>query len=435
MNEITIPCSNCKQPIAESKHMLHETYCLRNNIKCLKCGQFYDKNDPDSHEEEYHKKEKCQYCYLEFEDLKKHKCNKKPKQCIHCDLNFPPDQLYQHENQCGSRTEKCDICNTYIMIREYQTHVMKCKPKPKPEPTQVQNKPTYQEIFDKPNYNKPQIDDRIDQQKFNSKKETSQQDIYSKGQQKQQVQQPQQQQQQQTKPIGSGYKFGQAAGEVKSQYQLKDEEKNRQKDNIRPPSSNNQTGSRTQKQPITQGIQSKQQTSSTYNQKQQNKTQKEEKTQFDNQYEKQQYESRQSQQFQPQPQQKQVPSAQKSLESYKNSQNNKPQSQSQNNKPDLKRPDTAIVREIQKQIELEEQYGISSEEYLEQQMYYMSQNDKQEKAPQQIKNKAPPPQPVVPKSVPQNFDNSEFDFGDISEDDKLIQQQIMESLKFNQKKR
>jgi len=39
--------------------MLHETYCLRNNIKCLKCGVFYDKNDPESHEEEYHKKEKC----------------------------------------------------------------------------------------------------------------------------------------------------------------------------------------------------------------------------------------------------------------------------------------------------------------------------------------------------------------------------------------
>lgn len=67
MNEITIACSNCKQPIAESKHMLHEIYCLNNNIKCAKCGLFYDKNDPDSHEEEYHKKEKCEYCFLESE--------------------------------------------------------------------------------------------------------------------------------------------------------------------------------------------------------------------------------------------------------------------------------------------------------------------------------------------------------------------------------
>ena len=59
MSENTIICSNCSQPIAESKHMLHETYCLRNNIKCLRCGQFYDRNDPEVHEAEYHKKENC----------------------------------------------------------------------------------------------------------------------------------------------------------------------------------------------------------------------------------------------------------------------------------------------------------------------------------------------------------------------------------------
>lgn len=34
-------------------------FCLRNNIKCPKCGHFYDKNDPESHEEEFHRKEKC----------------------------------------------------------------------------------------------------------------------------------------------------------------------------------------------------------------------------------------------------------------------------------------------------------------------------------------------------------------------------------------
>ncbi|CAK76787.1 unnamed protein product (macronuclear) [Paramecium tetraurelia] len=437
MNEITIPCSNCKQPIAESKHMLHETYCLRNNIKCQKCGQFYDKNDPESHEEEYHKKEKCQYCSLESEDLKKHKCLKKPKQCMHCDLYFPTDQIFSHETQCGSRTQKCDICNNYVMIREYESHVITCKPKPKAEPPQVQNKPSYSDIFDKPNYNKQQIDDRFDQQKFNSKKETSQQDAQSQAFKKQQLQQQQQQQQQQTKPVGSGYKYGQAAGEAKNSYQIKDEDKNRQKDNIRPPSSNTQTGSRTQKQPTTQAIQPKQQPGSLTNQRQQNSTQKEDKTQFDNQYEKQQYLNKQSQQIQPQPQQQQRQPVQnqKSLESYKNPQNNKPQSYISNNRPDLRRPDTAIAREIQKQMEVEEQFGMSSEEYLEQKMLNeMSQKEKQEKAPPIKKAPPPPPQTVVPEKFPQYYDSKEFDFEGISEDEKLIQQQIMESLKFNQKK-
>lgn len=62
MNEITLPCSNCKALIEESKHALHEMYCERNNIKCPKCGRFYDKNDPEGHEEEYHRKEKCPHC-------------------------------------------------------------------------------------------------------------------------------------------------------------------------------------------------------------------------------------------------------------------------------------------------------------------------------------------------------------------------------------
>ncbi|CAD8170426.1 unnamed protein product [Paramecium pentaurelia] len=432
MNEITIPCSNCKQPIAESKHMLHETYCLRNNIKCLKCGVFYDKNDPESHEEEYHKKEKCQYCLLEFEDLKKHKCYKKPKQCMHCDLSFPADQLFQHENQCGSRTEKCDICNSYIIMREYSSHVKECKPKPKVESSQVQKKPSNQEIYDRPNYDMSKIDDRIDQQKFNSKKETPQQNASSQIQSKQQVQQ-QQQQQQQTKPIGSGYKFGQAAGEQKSKYQLTDEDKQRQKDGIRPPSSNNQTGQRPQQQNITSGTQSKQQS---YNQKQQNSQKKEETTQFDNQYERQQYINKQSQQSQPQTQQqqKQPTQAQKSLESYKNSQNDKQQFQTQNNNPILRRPDTAIAREIQKQIELEEEFGISSEEYLQQQMFnQMLLDEKKEKA--QPIQKTPIPQSVIPARVPQKVDNQEFNFEGISEEEKLVQLQLMESFKDYKKKR
>ncbi|CAD8092160.1 unnamed protein product [Paramecium sonneborni] len=434
MNEITILCSNCRQQIAESKHMLHEIYCLRNNIKCQKCGQFYDKNDPESHEDEYHKKEKCQYCLIEFEDLKKHKCLKKQKQCLHCDLSFPSDQLFQHENQCGSRTQKCDICNNYVMIKEYQTHIMTCIPKPKVEQSQIQKKSTSQEIFDKPYYDKPKIDDRIDQQKFNSKKEMPQQNSQFQAQEKQQVQQ-----QQQIKPQGSGYKYSYAAREGKTQYQLKDEDKNNKQQDafIRPPSSqNNQTASKNQNQTSTYGSQTKQQTSQTFNQRNQNNTQKEEKTQFDNQYDKQQYINKQQQQIQPQTQQqqKQTPSGQKSLESYSQTQRNQQQSSNYNKKPDLKRPDTAIAREIQKQMELEEQYGISSEEYLQQQLFnQLSFEEKQQQAPP-IK-KAPPPQPVIPSRNPQNIDNQEFDFENISEEEKLIQQQIMESLKQNQKKR
>ncbi|CAD8086923.1 unnamed protein product [Paramecium sonneborni] len=428
MNEITIQCSNCRQPIAESKHMLHETYCLRNNIKCLKCGQFYDKNDPESHEEEYHKKEKCQHCSQEFEDLKKHKCIKKPKQCMHCDLSFPIDQIFQHENQCGSRTQKCEICNNYVMIKDYQNHLKTCQPKAKVEPSLIQKKPTSQEIFDKPNYDK--FDDRIDQQKFNSKKETQQQyQSQSQTQEKQFVQQ-----QQQTRPQVSGYKYNQAAREGKTQYQLKDEDKNnKQKDGFRPPSSNNQTASRNQPQQqiTTQISQQKQQTNQTQNQRQQNNSQKEEKAYFDNQYERQQYINKQQQSIQPQTQQQQK----QNTSSYSQIQKSQQQFNNQNKRTDLKRPDTAIAREIQKQMELEEEFGISSEEYLLQQQFNQKSHEQNQQQPPPIQ-KVAPPQPMIPAArIPQNHDNQEFDIEGISEEEKYIQQQIMESLKFNQKKR
>jgi hypothetical protein len=35
--------------------MLHELYCERNCKRCEKCGKFYDLNDVEAHEEEFHK--------------------------------------------------------------------------------------------------------------------------------------------------------------------------------------------------------------------------------------------------------------------------------------------------------------------------------------------------------------------------------------------
>lgn len=53
--EATQRCSNCRAQIAESKIMLHELYCERNCKKCETCGKFYDINDVEQHEEEFHK--------------------------------------------------------------------------------------------------------------------------------------------------------------------------------------------------------------------------------------------------------------------------------------------------------------------------------------------------------------------------------------------
>lgn len=34
--------------------------------------------------------------------------------------------LFEHEEQCGSRTEKCDICNKNIVMKDMPTHLEIC---------------------------------------------------------------------------------------------------------------------------------------------------------------------------------------------------------------------------------------------------------------------------------------------------------------------
>ncbi len=48
--------------IPESKFVLHEIYCIKNIIKCKKCGEAIDKSDIDNHENEIHKIVHCEYC-------------------------------------------------------------------------------------------------------------------------------------------------------------------------------------------------------------------------------------------------------------------------------------------------------------------------------------------------------------------------------------
>ncbi|CAD8098338.1 unnamed protein product [Paramecium sonneborni] len=241
MSENCITCSNCSQSIPESKILLHETYCIRFNIKCERCGYFYDKNDPDAHEEDYHKKEKCQYCYLDFDDLSKHKCSKTPKQCLYCDLNYTVDQIVQHENQCGSRTEKCDICQNYIMKRDLTNHYQSCFQKIDKIEQPIQKKPSIQDISQNANN-----DINIQEQLSNNLQK--QQNLNQLQQQNKIKKQIAQLESLKTKLPSKEINFGQIQGQKISGHQISLENKQTQKIGLdqqfknRPPSSLSQQG-------------------------------------------------------------------------------------------------------------------------------------------------------------------------------------------------
>ena len=53
----TIKCKNCLKDIDESKMMLHEAFCAKNNVLCTICKEPVIKDDLDDHMKE-HQREK-----------------------------------------------------------------------------------------------------------------------------------------------------------------------------------------------------------------------------------------------------------------------------------------------------------------------------------------------------------------------------------------
>lgn len=45
-----------------------------------------------------------------------------PNECQYCHLEFPGQNLEQHEDYCGSRTEQCPECSDYVMLKEWEKH-------------------------------------------------------------------------------------------------------------------------------------------------------------------------------------------------------------------------------------------------------------------------------------------------------------------------
>lgn len=127
LTEDTTVCENCKKHIPTSTYEMHSLFCLRNNMLCEICGQLIRKSEKQAHHDEFHKEMKCN-CgkMVEFYLLAEHKMTECPHRivkCKYCMLNMKFKDLSQHEQACGTRTEKCEKCNRYIMISELENHL------------------------------------------------------------------------------------------------------------------------------------------------------------------------------------------------------------------------------------------------------------------------------------------------------------------------
>ena len=156
-------CKNCQQIVPKRTMVLHENFCLRNNIICPKCQSVFRKKssewnahwhcDHDSahgnnaasqakHNEVYHQPHQCASCNSRADslpELAQHRttvCPGKLILCRFCHLSVPQEGdpanpsaeellsgLTAHELADGSRTEHCYLCQKIVRLRDMDTHL------------------------------------------------------------------------------------------------------------------------------------------------------------------------------------------------------------------------------------------------------------------------------------------------------------------------
>ncbi|EKD16064.1 uncharacterized protein L3040_003504 [Drepanopeziza brunnea f. sp. 'multigermtubi'] len=156
-------CKNCRQWVPKHTMMLHENFCLRNNVICSHCSEVFQRksqewadhwhcdqdsahgNTPSSkvsHDAIFHTSRQCPNCPYEasnIRDLASHRtsiCPGKIILCQFCHLEVPqegdpfdpsPEQLISgltsHELADGARTTDCHLCSRIIRLRDMATHL------------------------------------------------------------------------------------------------------------------------------------------------------------------------------------------------------------------------------------------------------------------------------------------------------------------------
>ncbi|QDS75449.1 hypothetical protein FKW77_004057 [Venturia effusa] len=159
-----VQCKNCLQWVPGRTLMLHENFCLRNNILCPQgCGQVFQKRSTEyqnhwhcphdssygnttlglqKHTHQSHTPQTCANCdrtYSSLKTLASHRtsvCPGKLILCQFCHLEVPqegdPDSpnpeamlanLTPHELIDGGRTTECHLCNKIVRLRDMRVHL------------------------------------------------------------------------------------------------------------------------------------------------------------------------------------------------------------------------------------------------------------------------------------------------------------------------
>lgn len=164
-NPDDVRCKNCHQWVPQRTMILHENFCLRNNVFCPHCSRVFGKSSTswqnhwhcphdseygstpfqhEHHNAHFHTPQTCRDCSYEapsMRDLAQHRttiCPGKLILCQFCHLIVPqqgPEDsdpstpevilsgLTPHELTDGARTTECHLCAKIVRLRDMSTHL------------------------------------------------------------------------------------------------------------------------------------------------------------------------------------------------------------------------------------------------------------------------------------------------------------------------
>jgi len=127
-------------------YRMHTLHCARNIALCPDCDEPIPRGELEEHKEEVHGLQDCPLCAEKVEacKLEEHQesmCSKRTTLCKFCATHVEMGKLTEHENYCGSRTDKCEQCGEFIMLKNFDIHInsnhgfIKLKDEPGPTPS------------------------------------------------------------------------------------------------------------------------------------------------------------------------------------------------------------------------------------------------------------------------------------------------------------
>ncbi|KAH6678744.1 hypothetical protein B0J14DRAFT_474092 [Halenospora varia] len=115
-------CKNCQKWIPKRTMMLHENFCLRNNILCPHCSEVFQKKSPewDAH---WHCSHDSAHGNSLSSQEKHNEISHKRRPCPNCPYEAANLRDLATHRTSVCRTTECHLCSKIIRLREMATHL------------------------------------------------------------------------------------------------------------------------------------------------------------------------------------------------------------------------------------------------------------------------------------------------------------------------